>query len=41
MVIIQEDKSCLFMIIIGGISRKMNKISITVKRQHERWNLVA
>jgi hypothetical protein len=35
-VIIQEDKSCHFMIIIGGISRKINKISITITGQHER-----
>jgi len=41
MVIIQKEKSCHFMIIIGGISRKMNIISITITGQHERWNLVA
>jgi hypothetical protein len=41
MVIIQDDKSCHFMIIIGGIKKKMNEISIIIIGQHERWNVVA
>jgi hypothetical protein len=41
MVIIKDDKICNFKIIIGGISRKMNKISKNITGQHERWNVVA